>query len=296
VTAPRPSGRGAVLLARAPRSGGALLGALDRLGLEPLVVDALRFGPGRDRARLAERLAAAGGAWIALTSARAARALVEAVATGAALSAGARLAALGDASAAPLRAAGLAPALVAGGPPAGTAPGEGTAPDAANAAALADAIAAAGGPRAALFLRGNRARRDLPERLARAGFAVEELEVYATDAAPFDAAPLAAALAAGRLAASIVSSPSTAEAVLARLAPPDRALWLDVPAVASGRTTAEALVSLGARRITVATAPSEEGLAAGLGAALAATRAPVGARAARDLARGADALAKGGLS
>ncbi len=251
----RSTERGAVLFTRAPRRGGPILAVVECFGLETLVVDALRFAPGRDRARLPGRLASAGDKWIALTSARAADALVEALAAGAALPGGARLAALGEETAAPLRAAGLAPAIVAG---------ETGRITRASAAGLADAIVAAGGPRAALFLRGNRARRDLPERLARDGYSVEEMEVYETEPAPFDAGPLAAALASGRLEASVVWSPSAAEAILARLGERDRALWLDVPVVAPGRTTADALASLGASRIVVARAPSEDGLAEAL--------------------------------
>jgi hypothetical protein len=61
-----------------------------------------------------------------------------------------------------------------------------------------------------------------------------------------------------------VSSPSAGEAVLARLGARDRALWLEVPVVVAGRTTAEALAERGASRIVVARAPSEEGLAESL--------------------------------
>jgi uroporphyrinogen-III synthase len=239
----------ALLLTREPMSGGALLAAARRLALQPLVLPVLRFGAGADHERLATRLGETADAWIALTSARAAEALTAALADGAELAPSARIAALGEGTASPLRAARLHPALVA---------------DEANAAGLAAAIASAEGPRSVLFLRGNRARRDLPDRLAASGFLVEELEVYTTEPASCDVSDLAAALDAGRLAASVVWSPAAAEALLGRLGPRHGAAWLGAPVLVPGRTTAAALEALGARRVVVAGRPTEQGLAKAL--------------------------------
>lgn len=246
-----------VLFTREPAAGGPLLHAAERLALRPLVIAALRFGPGRDLARLAMRLGRGGEDWVAVTSAHAAAALAHAAGERAVRASGLRVAALGEATAAPLRLAGIEPTLVA---------------QDENAASLADAIvrvnAAEGTSRAVIFLRGNRARRDLPERLAAARIPVEEIEVYVSDPAPFDEAPLVASLGERRLVASVIASPSAGQAVLARLAPAERALWLDVPAIAPGATTAAALASLGMRRITAARGPSEGGLADALTALL----------------------------
>jgi uroporphyrinogen-III synthase len=257
--------RDVVLLTRSPEPDGPLLAEIARRGAAPLVVEALRFGPGRDRARLAERVADGGRDWIALTSARAAEALAELLRAGARPSPGARVAVVGDATAGPLAEAGLSPDLVAPAP---------------AASALASALIAKRA-RSVLFLCGSRARPDLPETLAAAGVAVESLEVYSTEPAPFDARDLAATLDAGRLAASVVASPSAVEAVRDRLSPAHRALWLARPFAASGPTTAGALRALGAGRIAGAAEPSERGLAAALAAALDAPAAAEPARASR---------------
>ncbi len=241
----------ALLLTREPAPGGALLAAAERFRLEPLVIAAVQFSPGRDAALLADRLAHGTWDWIAMTSARAAESLAQAVAGGAAIPARTRLAVVGGATAAPLRSVGIEPALVAPAP---------------SAAALAEAILGLGRARSVLFLHGSRARRELPDAMAAAGVAVELLEVYAAEDAAFDARPLAAALDAGCLAASIVSAPSAAAAICDRLAPREKRLWLDVPAVAAGRTTAEALRSFGAARIVTARDPSEQGLVEALAA------------------------------
>jgi uroporphyrinogen-III synthase len=171
------------------------------------------------------------------------------VRAGARIPAGARLAAVGEGTSEVLREGGLAPHLVAPVP---------------SAAALADAIIEAGRQRSILFLRGRRARRELPERLAAAGREVEELEVYTTEDAPFDAALLSQMIRGGRIAASVVTSPSAAEAIRGRLAPREWKRWLDTSIVVPGETTGAALGAHGASRVVVARTPLEDGLAEAL--------------------------------
>jgi uroporphyrinogen-III synthase len=238
-----------VLLTRVPSPGGPLLAAAARLGYEPLVISVLTFGEGRDRARFPEHLASGSWDWIAMTSRKAAEAFLEAREKGARPPANAKLAVVGEGTAEVLRRGGVTPEL------------QGAEP---NAASLADAIAAQKGARSVLFLRGRRARRELPERLAAAGIAVEELEVYTTEAAEFDAGPLRAAIASRRLAASVVSAPSAGEVIVAALGEASARKWLALPIVVPGATTAKALEALGAKRVTIARTPLEDGVAEAL--------------------------------
>jgi uroporphyrinogen-III synthase len=225
------------------------LAAAARLGYEPLVISVLTFGEGRDRARFPEHLASGTWDWIAMTSRKAAEAFLEAREKGARPPANAKLAVVGEGTAEVLRRGGVTPEL------------QGAEP---NAASLADAIAAQKGARSVLFLRGRRARRELPERLAAAGITLEELEVYTTEAAEFDAAPLRAAIASRRLAASVVSAPSAGEVIVAALGEASARKWLALPIVVPGATTAKALEALGAKRVTIARTPLEDGVAEAL--------------------------------
>ncbi|MFN0150301.1 MAG: uroporphyrinogen-III synthase [bacterium] len=240
---------GIVLLTRVPSAGGPLLAAAARLRHEPLVIPVLSFGEGRDRPRFRELLSKGSWDWIAMTSRKAAEALLEVRDEGARLPRGVKIAVVGEGTAEVLRRGGIAVDLHGDEP---------------NASSLADAIARVKDVRAVLFLRGRRSRRELPERLAAAGVAVEELEVYTTEAAEFDAAPIRNALAAGQLAASVVSSPSAAEAIRGALGEAAWVKWLDLPIVVPGATTARALESLGATCVTIARTPLEDGVAEAL--------------------------------
>lgn len=255
---------GIVLLTRIPSAGGPLLAAAARLHHEPLVIPVLSFGEGRDRARFRELVSQGSWDWIAMTSRKAAEALLDVRDKGARIPRGAKIAVVGEGTAEVLRRGGITPDLHGDEP---------------NAASLADAIAHAKGTRSVLFLRGRRSRRELPDRLTAAGIAVEELEVYTTEAAEFDATPIRKALAAGQLAASVVSSPSAAEAIRGALGEPAWRRWLELPIVVPGATTARALEALGATRVTIARTPLEDGVAEAL---LMLPELGVGARSARD--------------
>jgi uroporphyrinogen-III synthase len=238
-----------VLLTRIPRPGGPLLAAAARLRYEPLVIPVLSFGEGRDRAQLGERLSKGSWDWIALTSRKAAEALLEVREKGAKLPGKARVAVVGEGTAEVLRRGGIAPELQG---------------QEANAGSLAEAITLAKGARSVLFLRGRRARRELSERLVAEGIAVDELEVYTTEAAQFDVTPLRDAIGSGRLAASVVSAPSAADVVCSVLGEEASRIWLALPIVAPGATTARALEALGATRVAIARTPLEDGVAEAL--------------------------------
>ncbi|MBI5836076.1 MAG: uroporphyrinogen-III synthase [Candidatus Eisenbacteria bacterium] len=241
-----------VLFPRPPEAGGPEEVVLAAAGCAALVVPAIRFEPGADSDALAEALRAGPAPdAVAVTSARAAEA-VAAVLGAMRPAPRVRLAAVGSATARPLREAGLDVDV----PPQGEAQG---------AAALAAHLLRTLAPGArVLFPRGNLSLGTLPDALRAAGVQVRELEVYRTvDAVP-DVEQLRAALDRRWVAAAVFTSPSGVEALRAALGPGGWKALAALPAVAPGRTTETALRAAGAVRVERAADPGRAGVAAAL--------------------------------
>jgi len=176
----------------------------------------------------------AGYDWVVVTSAAGVAALAE-------LPAGPRWAAVGEATARALRAAGVEPALV---------------PDEANGLALANALPDVNSKRV-LLVRAAAAESDLPKRLRERGAAVDELAAYRTVEGPASSTEsLKSALGDADLAAVVFASGS---AVRGFLALGGSTAW---PAVTIGPRTTKVARQLGFRVSAEAARQSAEGLVA----------------------------------
>ncbi len=136
---------------------------------------------------------------------------------------------------------------------------------AAGAASLAKSVAAAGAPRAVLWLRGERAREEGAAALRAAGFAVDEVETYRTE--PLAEFPSTVA-GLGTPAAWVVGSPAAVDALAAA-----GALAPSTPCVAAGETTAAALRDAGISSVEVASEPTPDAIAQAVRSAIGATSA-----------------------
>ncbi|MCG2799542.1 MAG: uroporphyrinogen-III synthase [Cellulomonas sp.] len=232
---PAPSRR-TVLVPGTALSSAHAVDALIAVGAVPLVVPFVRTAPPAETAPLdAALMALTAGrfGWVAVTSAAGVQALDDRSRalgrTGlAAVLGGARVAAVGSATAAALDALGV-PALV---------PGSG-----AGAAGLIGPLAQAARGSRVLFARGDLAAPVLTDGLRAAGVEVEDVIVYRTLPAAPPPAELVRDWSAGGVDAVLLSSPSTARAVLDTLGPPP-----DGTLVAClGPTTAAAVRALGLR-------------------------------------------------
>ena len=176
----------------------------------------------------------AGYDWVVVTSAAGVAALAE-------LPAGPRWAAVGEATARALRAAGVEPALV---------------PDEANGLALANALPDVHSKRV-LLVRAAAADSDLPKRLRERGAAVDDLAAYRTVEGPASSTEsLKSALGDADLAAVVFASGS---AVRGFLALGGSTAW---PAVTIGPRTTKVARQLGFRVSAEAARQSAEGLVA----------------------------------
>ena len=229
------------LVARDDSEDDRLAGGLERNGFAVLRLPLLDTRPGKDASRLPGIVASLQeGAALAWTSRRAGEALASATLPRHRVALeGARLFALGEASAEPVTSAGIAVTTPPGSGPHG-------------AKALGDLIAtrvAAEGIRRVLFLAGNRSLPDFPEALAARGIPAERLEVYETRYLRPDVDELLLALGEHRLACSVFFSPSGAEALEALLLPDALKALHAVPVAAKGPTTAAALRARGFRSV-----------------------------------------------
>lgn len=178
--------------------------------------------------------------WIVLTSVKGVDAMTE-------LPRGPQYAAVGEKTAAALRARGIRPAHV---------------PRQANAAALADSLPDVDGKRIAL-IRASAAGGELPEILRRRGATVEEITAYATVEGPAKSAePLRATLADPGIAAVVFASGSAVRGYLA-LGGTNQ-----VPAVTIGPRTTASARELGFHVIAEADAQSAEELASAVARAI----------------------------
>ena len=251
----RPLAGWRVLVTRTRRQASGLAAALAAEGALPVLLPAIAIERRADPAAVRGAIAALRGgayAWAVFTSANAVEAwfgLVREAGADARLFAGARLAAVGAATARALEARGLAADLT---PP--VASGEG----------VADALAALGVAGARVLLpRAERASPALPARLRAAGAAVDEVTLYL--AAP-PAAPPPETLAdvrAGRIDAAAFAS-SSAVRNLAALLGGDLAPLRGAVAACIGPRTAEAARAAGLAPRVVAADASVDALAAAL--------------------------------
>lgn len=224
--------------------GGGRLGELLRLqGAEVLSVPLIRFVPAPDPQALREGLSDLRGvAWVLITSPQGAAALSGTLESlGPLPLSGVRLAAVGEATARELRAAGLDVAFV---------------PSIATALALGRELPARPG-QVALHLTSQLSENTLRGELQARGIAYRRLELYRTEPAVLNAAQRRSL--AGVCAVTLASGSAARE--LAALAGPD----LDprrLRVAAIGEQTAAAARALGFFSVTVAPHPSLEGLVA----------------------------------
>jgi len=242
----------------AGQSAATVLALVDR-GLAPVVVPTIAIEPG-DRDALESAVRGLGGHdWIVVTSANAARALADAAAAaGIELNAGGppRWAAVGRATEAALRAAGVAVSHR---------------PRRATAAALAESLPVETGDRV-LLPRGDRADDRLADALRARGAVVETVIAYRTVEAPPSSAALLSGALADRPAAVVMTSGSTVRGLLALADatgdPAAVATVRDLHVIAIGpETTAEAR-RLGLTVLAEATTQAPGGIADAVAAAL----------------------------
>ena len=242
-----------VLITRQASQAGEWQRALEAAGAIPVLVPMIRTTPLRDEPRLDAAFAAlASYDWLVAASANALRELGAAARErGASLAKlRARIACVGEASAAAARELGLAPEAASGG-------------DAQR--LLAWLLAQGAWPgRRVLLPRAEGAGETLPAGLRAAGARVDELALYRTEPAPFARAALLAELQAGRLHALAFASPSAARHFAAGAGEEGMAVARSAAIVAIGPVTAEALRAAGLGPDVVARTPSAAALVAAL--------------------------------
>jgi uroporphyrinogen III methyltransferase/synthase len=242
-----------VLITRQASQVGDWQRALECAGAVPVLMPMIRTVPLRDAARLAAAFAALPSYdWLVAASANAVRELGAAARErGAKLGPlRARVACVGEASAAAARELGLAPEPAAGG----------------DAARLLAWLLAQGDWRGkrVLLPRAESASDALSAGLRAAGAHVDELLLYRTEAAPFDREALLAELRAGRLHALAFASPSAARHFASGVGAEGLAAARTAVVAAIGPVTAEALRAAGLEPSLVAEAPSADGLVSAL--------------------------------
>ncbi len=242
-----------VLVTRQASQAGDWCRALEAAGAVPVLVPMLRTAPVRDERALTQALGAlASYDWLVAASANALRELGAAARErGAELAKlRARVACVGDASAAAARELGLAPEASAGG-------------DAQRLLAWLLAQPDWRGKRV-LLPRAASAGDALPAGLRAAGAQVDELALYRTEPAPFESKALIADLTAGRIHALAFASPSAARHFAAGVEAAGLAAARAAAVVAIGPVTAEALRGVGLAPDVVAETPSAAGLVSAL--------------------------------
>jgi uroporphyrinogen-III synthase len=226
------------------RSAGLVVEAVPTIAFE----DVPPGGPLDDAAAHLDRYA-----WVVVTSANGARALVEAARRSETDVATARWATVGSATAAVLAESGInvafTPALSSG---------EG----------IADELPLNPGDRV-LLARTDIADDRLPARLRERGADVDEVVAYRTaEAPPASREPISRVFALGPLDAIVFTSGSTLRGLLALLTPQERRVALRSPAWCIGPSTAALARESGFGRVTMAPGPSAAALAASIADAL----------------------------
>jgi hydroxymethylbilane synthase len=237
-----------VLVARPAGRADDLLAALRQRGVEAVHVPAIEIRPSRAAGRLDEALArAAGSEYIVLTSANAARAVLDAAGRVGLAPRRLRWAAVGEATAQVLRGAEIADVFV---------------PSAATGEALARELPIGQHDRV-LVARADIADGRLVEMLAARGADVVDVVAYETAEAPEPSrALLAAALDDGPFDAVMLTSGSTARGLLALAEGDGRTRLAATPAIAAGPPTAAAAREAGFATVFTAPSPASADLAA----------------------------------
>ncbi|HEY5881369.1 MAG TPA: uroporphyrinogen-III synthase [Nakamurella sp.] len=238
-----------VLVPRPAARAGDLVDSLTAAGAVPEVVELITIEPpadvgGLDLAVLA--LSQGEFAWVVFTSINAVDAVLgraRDLAVSPAVSADTRIAAVGPATAAALRSAGLPVDLVP--------------PSRGSAAALAEVFPRAVGDQSVLLPRSDLAPATLPDALAAKGYRVQAVVAYRTAVRP-PAADVAARLATGEFRAVLFTSPSTVRALDAVPIPAGTLLG------AIGEPTRAAAVAAGREIAFVAAEPTAAGLVTAL--------------------------------
>lgn len=229
---PRP----VLIVARSEPSDDDLIRAAEAEGCDVARLELFETRPGAQVDALAQRLERVDpGTAVAWTSRRAATVLAQtALPSRRATLESVPLFAVGDESAAPMRAEGLTVSV----PPSGLGAGHLAAHLIEHATAL--------GLRRVIFLHGDRALPDFPDALSRAGIPVEKFELYRTVYLPADPAPVVRALDARRPCVVSFFSPSGI-AGLERLldSAVGETLHAEAVALARGETTYQALLRWG---------------------------------------------------
>ncbi len=222
--------RGRVIVTRAASQSGELLAELEGLGLEAIPVPAILIEPEPAGGEL-DRVAAGLGsyAWVVITSANGAQAIVAAAGRQAARLDGPRWAAIGSGTAASIEAAGARVSFQ---------------PGRADARALVAELPVEWGERV-LVVRGDLAGPDLASALERRGARVDDVVGYRTVESPSESVGLlGAALEAGPVDAVLFTSGSTVRGLAGLAAAAGRDLG-SIPAICSGPRTAEAAAAAG---------------------------------------------------
>lgn len=240
-----------VLVPRPADRAGDLVDALTAAGAVPEVVELIAVEPPDDPGALDQAvlgLSQGDYSWLVFTSVNAVDAVLgraRELAVSPVVPADTRVAAVGPATAAALRAAGL--------------PADLTPPVGGSAAALAEIFPHAVGDRVALLPRSDLALPTLPDALAGKGYRVNAVIVYRTVVRPPTAA-VAARLAAGEFDAVLFTSPSTVHALDGLPVAASTALG------AIGSPTRRAVAETGREIAFVANEPTTAGLVAALAA------------------------------
>ncbi|HEY3818059.1 MAG TPA: uroporphyrinogen-III synthase [Polyangiaceae bacterium] len=251
VSSERRALSGKRVLVTSPREQGGRAGALLREeGAEAVLVPTITLEPPADPAPLARAIEDVGAgvyAWVAFTSANGVDGTwraVEAAGRDAQVFRGARLAAVGPATARALAAHGMRADVVAE-----ESRGEGLARAMLAAMGLHEgASEEARGGRRVLLARAARAREALPDALRAAGCTVDVVTAYETRPATGPAVDaLAAELEAGRLDAVVFTSGSTVDNLCEALGPRAVALLAGVRLASIGPVTSESLRARGLR-------------------------------------------------
>ena len=252
-----------VLVTRPAEQATTLADALCRVGAEPVHCPTIEIGDPPDWSDLDRALRAASANvfdWVVLTSANAVQRVTRRLAAlGLPNLGSARLAAVGDATAAALAAAGLGVDVV---------------PHRQDAEGLAAAMSERGmAGRQVLYPHGSLARETLPTLLTAAGATVTTVEAYRT--VPVATLPddVVTALRRGEFDVLTFASPSSVEGLGNGLGG-DVTMLEDVPAVCVGEVTAAAARAAGFRHVVAARQPSAEAVAAAVASVLGAGGEP----------------------
>ena len=236
-----------VLVTRPADQADELQRALSAQGLDPIHVPAVLV---EVPAASPELDAAVAGieryGWVVVTSANGARAVVEALNRGRRADVTVGLAAVGEATASTLEAAGHRVRFIA---------------TKATAAALADELPITSGDRV-LVARGNLAGSRVADRLRERGAIVDDVVAYRTIEGPADSRALLRAALRDSTPAAVVFASGSAARGLVQLASGEALEVRSIPAVAIGAETASAAREAGLAAIAVAGSPHAEAVAA----------------------------------